>query len=421
MSERDSDRIVISGIGVVAANGSGKEQVWQAIRQGSSCIGPVSLFDTSGFRSHRAAEITDFNPTEILGRKGLRLLDRTTTVALCATKYALQDARLEITDENTRRTGVVLASTMGAVESRAGFYLDLLGKGFVGVNPAFFPNTVVNSPASQIGIYFKVRGLNTTVSNGFTGALDALQYAADMIRWKRIETVLVGGVETLNPFIYCAFEKMGLLSRQTETCKEMITPFGKSNNGTVLGEGAVMLVLESLQSAKRRNASIYAEIAGGRTLFDRRSYLRYSAKGNGLRHAVELVLNETSIEPHSIDFVSSSANGVKVADLMEARVIHSVLGNQGRKPSVTVSKSLFGETFSASGGFQIVYALFGLENNVIPPTLNIEQVDTECPVDCAGNAPGGVTEATKSIENVLVTSVSPMGYNAAVLLKRTRE
>jgi 3-oxoacyl-(acyl-carrier-protein) synthase len=215
---------------------------------------------------------------------------------------------------------------------------------------------------------------------------------------------------------------LGLLSRITTTSKEAIAPFDRHRNGTVLGEGAVMFVLESLDAATRRNAPVYAELAAGKTLFDSRSYLRYPARGTVLRRAIEHVLGETHLEPDSVDFVSTSANGVKIADAVESRILFSILGRPGKRPLVTASKSLFGETFSASGGFQIAYGLFGFEKNLVPPTLNCEQADTGCPVECAGRLPASVGRAPEAsrIENVLVTSVSPMGYSSAVLLKSMR-
>ncbi|HUV06558.1 MAG TPA: beta-ketoacyl-[acyl-carrier-protein] synthase family protein [Spirochaetia bacterium] len=413
MPNPDSLPIVVSGIGIMASNGAGKDQVWQAIQDGRSRMEPVTLFDTSQFTSKKAAEIADFNPGKILGEKGLRLLDRTTKLGLCAAKYALDDARFPVEEGTSRRLGVALSSAMGSVESRAGYYLDLYTEGFVGLNPAIFPNTVINSPASQIAIHFKTTGFNTTISNGFTGTLDALLYGANMIRWNKADAVLAGGVEALNPFIYAGFEKMGFLSRKTPDSEEMIRPFDRRRNGSVLGEGAVVLVLETLQNAERRGAPLYAEIASGRTLFDRESYLRYPAGGESLGKAIRHIFSKESIGPDSIDFVSASANGTRPADASEAKALFEVLGSGKAKPLAAASKSLFGETFGASGGFQVAYALFGLEKNLVPPSLNCEQIDPECGVLCTGTTP-----REKKIRNVLVSSVSPMGYSSAVLLRK---
>src|SRR3989344_440160 len=322
----DDTRIVITGIGVVSPIGIGKEAFWQGLKEGRSGIKPVTLFDTSTTRSKLAGEITDFKPEEILGPKGLRNLDRTTKLALCAAKLCLDDANFQITEENTNDVGVVLGSTMGSVWSISEYDKQALKEGPRSVNPALFANTVINSPASQISIRFDIRGFNTTISTGFSSAFDALRYASDFIKWGKAKAVLVGSAEELCEQFFKGFYKLGVLSKSQDGNQEMLCPFDKRRSGTILGEGAAVFLLESLSHARQRNANIYEEIKAITQVFD------------------------------------------------------------GNKPSVTACKSMFGETFSVAGAMNLAAGIFILKDQFIPPTLNLKQKDIQCDVECVNNA-----------------------------------
>ena len=178
----EDKRIVITGIGVVAPNGTGKDQFWDNLANGISGIKPISLFDTTPYRSKLAGEISDFNPAQYLGRKGLRTLDRSTLLLAVATKLAMEDGRVAVNDINTYQTGIVTGTSMGSVKSISEFDKAALVEGPSYVNPALFPNTVINAPSSQVSIMFDIRALNATISSGFCSALDAVIYACDAIR-----------------------------------------------------------------------------------------------------------------------------------------------------------------------------------------------------------------------------------------------
>ncbi|MDD5355996.1 MAG: beta-ketoacyl synthase N-terminal-like domain-containing protein, partial [Candidatus Omnitrophica bacterium] len=202
---KNKKRVVITGVGVVASNGMGKDEFWRNLEDGIPGIKKVSLFDTSDLKTHTAGEIENFDAAKYLGEKGLRLLDRTTRIVNVSAKFALDDANLKVDESNTDRTGVVLGTTLGSVYSISEFDKIALREGPRAVNPALFPNTVINSPASQISIRFKIKGFNTTIATGFTASLDALRYAYDFIQFNRADAVVVGGVEELCIQIYLGF------------------------------------------------------------------------------------------------------------------------------------------------------------------------------------------------------------------------
>ena len=340
---------------MVAPNGIGKDAFWANCLNGVSGIKRITLFDTSGYRCHWAGEISDFDPAAHLGSKGLRNLDRTTLLALVAAKLAIEDGALEITDGSRSDIGVILGSTMGSVRSISEFDMDGLRNGPRYVNPAHFPNTVINSPASQVAIRFGLQGMNATISTGFTASLDAIGYAMDMLRLGRVQALLVGGVEELCFQTFLGFYKLGLLATSQDGTLPPFRPFDDRHCGTLLGEGAAFFILESSESAVQRGATIYAELSGYASQFHPDSMYRYDPKAEGLIAVIREALRETGLNPLEIDRVSACANSSKAADLMELTAIRGVFGE--RQIPLSVPKGLFGEPFSAGGALQLAEML----------------------------------------------------------------
>jgi len=410
----DSERIVITGIGVVSPIGIGRDAYWQGLKEGRSGIKPVTLFDTSNTRSKLAGEITDFNPEEILGEKGLRNLDRTTKLALCAAKLAIDDAKFEINEKNTHQIGVVLGSTMGSIRSISEFDKEALTNGPRSVNPALFPNTVINSPASQISIRFGIKGFNTTISTGFTSSIEALEYASNFIRLGRAQAVLVGGVEELCEQVFKGFYKLGFLAGSKKiNSSEISSPFDRRRNGAILGEGSSIFMIESLKSALARGATIYGEILSTASAFDRDGYQRYNPKGEGLKKALVRALKFSQTDPSQIQYVASGGNSSLDGDCAEARALTAILGNRKGRLMVSASKSMIGETFSAGGAFQLAAGLMTLSDRVVHPTINFLDKDRRCEIDCVPNL-----AREEDVDNALVSCGSPTGSNSVLMLAR---
>jgi 3-oxoacyl-[acyl-carrier-protein] synthase II len=249
-------RVVFTGLGVVSPIGVGRAAFWAGLREGRPGLRPVTLFDTAKLHSHLAGEVPDFDPEPILGKKGLRLLDRTTRLALAAAALALDDAGLAPPPAGAERAGVVLATTVGSAQSRGEFFVEAIRGGPRAVNPALFPNTVVNSPASQVAIRFGLRGPNTTIASGFTASLRALDVAARLVASGQADLVLAGGVEELSELTYAAFHNAGLLASADHPAGERSVPFDRHRHGLHLGEGAAILVAEPLERARARGARV---------------------------------------------------------------------------------------------------------------------------------------------------------------------
>lgn len=405
-------KTVITGIGIISPVGIGKGEYWNSLEQGKTGFRAVSLFDTSALNVHRAGEISDFDPVPLLGKKGLRTLDRSTLLINAAAKLALDDSGLEITEENTHTIGVSIGTTFGSLHSIAQFDRQGLVEGPKYVNPSHFPNTVINSPASQVSIRFKIKGFSTTISTGFCAGLDAVSYAADFIRLGRADVVLAGGVEELCEETFLGFYKLGCLSGMDGTFP-LCCPFDARRNGTVLSEGAAVLILEEENHARQRGRDIYATVAGYGNSFDTKANMDFSHKGIGLQQAINLALKEAFLPPDQIEYIASCANATKGLDRLETLAIKDVFGNYAYDIPVSSIKSMIGESFSASGALSLAASVRCLYRGIISPTVNYEEKDTECDLDYVPNI------ARKStIQNALVLASDPYGHNAAMVVKR---
>jgi len=409
----DKKRIVITGIGILSSNGIGKEDFWQALKEGRSGVKEVSLFDTSNLKTKLAGEIGDFKPEKILGEKGLRNLDRSTKLILCAAQLALDDAGIKypISEEETNQFGVCLGSTMGSVASISEFDKQGLREGPRSVNPAFFPNTVINSPASQVSIRFNIKGFNTTISTGFSASVDAIGYALDLMNLYDYDVVLCGGVEEMCIQTYLGFYKIGHLAGSREGKEEINCPFDKRRNGIIFGEGAGIIIMEKIEHAKKRNATIYGEILGYGTSFDPKSRNIYNPKADGAERSIKLSLDDAKISPDEIDYISASGNSTLDCDVMETRAVSRVFNSRAKNIPISSIKSMVGDTFSAGGIFNTIASLGVINENFIPPTINYEVKDVRCNLDYV---PNKVRQA--EVSTILVNAFTPTGVNSSLVV-----
>lgn len=408
MKER---RIVITGLGVIAPNGIGKDEFWQALKQGRSGIKPVKRFDTGQFKCKQAGEIDHFTPAKFLGHKGLRDLERTSRLLCSAAKLAIEDAGLNITSENTDDIGVCTGTTLSSLWNFAQFDKETILEGPLFTNVALFPGTVMNAASSQVSIRFNIQGFNTTISNGYSSSIDALKYAIDFIKLRRIKAVLVGGVESLSLVNYSGFYRLGFFAGING--EELSCPFDKRRNGIILGEGASVAIIEDEEYARSRNAKIYAEVNGIGNCFEAYKMGKYHPGVSGLKESIKEALRTSEIGISDIDYISASANSVPEQDKLETKAIKDVFGRYAYNIPVSSIKSMIGETFSAGGIFQIAASIGSMYNGFIPPTINYEMNDEDCDLDYVANK----SRLTR-INNVLINNYGPGGSNAAFILSK---
>lgn len=420
-------KIVITGIGVLSPIAIGRERYWESLVQGKTGFNSITLFDTTSFNVHIAGEISDFDPVLFLSKKGLRELDRSTRLICSAASLAIDDAHLKITDENSQYAGVSIGTTFGSLHSISQFDRVGLIEGPRYVNPSNFPNTVLNSPASRVSIRLNIKGFNTTISTGFCAGLDAVSYGADFIKLNGADIVLAGGVEELCEETFLGFYNLDYLSGKngSEPC---CCPFDARRNGTVLSEGAAVLVLEDSKYAINRGAEIFAVIKGYGNSFDPSPPFNsplgkvgyrgvkggkegFPVEGKGLKNAIILALKEALLSPEDIDYISASANSTKGLDRMETNVIKEVFGKHAYAIPVSSIKSMIGESFSASGALSLAAGVGAIRKGFVPPTVNYKERDPECDLDYISD-----NAILKNINNVLIISSDPYGNNSATVL-----
>jgi 3-oxoacyl-[acyl-carrier-protein] synthase II len=325
---------------------------------------------------------------------------------------AIDDSKLEISENNTLDIGVSVGTTLGSVYSISEFDKQALREGPRSVNPMLFPNTVINSPASQVSIRFNIKGFNTTISTGFTASMDSLSYAVDFIKWGRAKIVFAGGVEEMCIQTFLGFHKLKFLSGSRENENFISCPFDKRRNGIVFGEGAGFLVLEDLESAKKRNVQILAEVSSFGYSFDPFRINKYNPRGTGLKLAIRSALENAGLKIEDIDCIFANANSTIAADKIETEAIKEVFGRQAYKIPVTAIKSMTGEGFSVSGIFEAIAAVGAIKDSFIPPTVSYREKDEACDLDYVPDK-----SRKAKLRNVMVVTFGPSGSNSIMILK----
>lgn len=404
-------KIVITGCGVVAPNGIGKEAYWQALREGKSGIKAISRFDTNQFKSKLAGEIQDFEAEKYLGAKGLRELDRTTRFLCAAAKMAIEDAKLEITPETTDEIGVCTGTTLSSLWNTSEFGRQIIQDGPLFTDVALFPGTVANAASSWVSIKFNIQGFNTTISNGYTSSLDALKYACDFLKTGRVKQVVLCGVESLSVATFTGFSVIEFLAGIRG--EEVSCPFDKRRNGIILSEGAAVVILEDEESARKRKVPVYAEVKGSGASFDAYKMGKYHPQAPGLQESMRMALRESRLKEADIDYISAAANSVAKQDLLETQAIKAVFGKKAAQIPVSAIKSMIGESFSAAGMMQIVAGMGNLMYNFISPTTNYFVADPECDLNYVVNKAQSV-----KTRNILINNFGPGGNNSSVILAR---
>ena len=407
-----NNRLVITGISVLSPIGVNKDEFWTNLTNGVSGIKDITLFDVDKYKSKKAGEIADFDAKEYLGKKGIRHIDRTSLLVSSSAKLAMEDANITHETYGADELGIVIGSTYGSIDSISTFDLEGLQEGPTFVNPMAFPNTVLNAPASRVSIFCNATGLNSTISTGTASGLDAIIYASDFLRLGRGKAVLAGGVHGLTRDIFWGAYSSGVLSGSSDAA-EISAPFDKRRNGFVIGEASALLVIERLEDALERNAKIYAEIKGYGCTFNPDKTSRDDINTTQGVRCISMAMEDAGINKEDISYISACANSSVTGDMMEAKIIKDYFGDNADKVPVSAIKSMTGECLDASGSLQCVAGVLAINNGIIPPTINYQEKDEECNLDCV---PNDSREA--EVNNVLINSFSDTGNISSVIISK---
>ena len=368
--QTDSARhVVVTGIGMVTPLGIGKEEFGKKLFSGETAISEIKSFDTSSFPSHLGAEVANFNPRDFVSVKNMRRMDKISLMTAASARMALEDAGIQITQENRDRAGIILGTAFGATDVTAKFAGTLLTDDPASVNPILVPNIVMNAPASHTSIELGFRGVNTTVTHFAVSAETAIAYAAAEIRRGTADFILAGGADILSKFYYESLAKFHTLSPQNggaEACR----PFDKERNGTIAGEGCGIICLESWESAMARGRKPYCEIKGTGMGSSSTTPTGWPDDTSGIKRTLNRALKNADVTTTDIQTVFAVANGGKVLDAVEAEAYEEIFAGSEKKPFITSLKGATGESFSG-GGIRACALALSMEKNILPPVVGL--------------------------------------------------
>jgi len=369
-------RVVVTGVGLISPVGIGTEETWAALLKGESGIAPIQLFDASQFACRFAGEVKDFVPEKYIDRKDIKKMGRFIQFAMAAAEFALTQARLPITEENAERVGVYVGSGIGSFEVIEREHAKLLASGPDRVSPFFINATIANLASGQISIKYGARGPNLTCATACTTGAHGIGEAWHIIRRGDADVMICGGSEAaVTPLSIAGFAAMRALSTCNENPGTASRPWDKRRDGFVAGEGAGVLILEELESAQARGATILAELVGYAANSDAFHTNAPPEDGRGVRRVMQLALDRAGLVPADIQYLNAHATSTPLGDRAEARAIADAFGDHADKLLVSSTKSMTGHLLGGAGSLEAGITVLALRDQMAPPTTNIEQLD----------------------------------------------
>ena len=375
-------RVVITGLGVVACNGIGRDNFWQANVQGRSGIGKITRFDAEVFDTHIAGEVRDFDPSQFMPAEVAKKVDRFVHFGLACSEMAMQDSQLDIGSLDKNRVGVVIGSGLGGMMFHEEQMVAILEKGANRINPSSVPRISPNAVSSHIAIRYGFLGPNMVISTACASASHAIGEAFRKIQWGDMDICVTGGVEApitrLNFGAYCALR---VVSKKNDPPEAASRPFDLERDGFVLSEGGGGLILEELSHALKRNAPIYAEVTGYSSNSGARHMVMPDVTGDDAARVMADALKDAGIDRTKVDYINAHATSTVQNDRAETKAIKNVFGQQAYKIPVSSTKSMIGHSLGAAGGIEAVVCALAIRNKFIPPTINYKHKDPECDLD----------------------------------------
>jgi 3-oxoacyl-[acyl-carrier-protein] synthase II len=411
-------RVVVTGLGVITALGTGVEKTWDGILEGKSAVDYITSFDTSDSSVKIAAEVKDFNP-ELFGmeKKEIKKLARNTQFAIAASKMALEDAGLDINENNAEKVGVLISSGIGGIEIFEDQHQALLEKGPRRVSPFTIPAMINNMAAGNVAIYTGAKGPNKAVVTACAAGTHSIGDAYEMIKAGRVEAMIAGGTEAcITKFALNAFANMKALSTRNDDPAKASRPFTLDRDGFVMGEGAGVLILEELEAAKARGAKIYAEVIGYGETGDAYHITSPAEGGEGAVRAFRMALAENNTPLEEVDYINAHGTSTPANDRNETAAIKTVFGEHAKNLIVSSTKGATGHGLGAAGGIEAVLLTLAIANGVVPPTINYDNPDPELDLNYAPNTP-----IKKEIRVGMSSSLGFGGHNAVIAFKKYSE
>jgi 3-oxoacyl-[acyl-carrier-protein] synthase II len=404
-------RVVITGLGMVSSIGVGEETFWGNCLQGISGIKPIQGFDVSPYRSQLGGQLPQIDFKVFIKPANLRRMDRIGKIVVSAVRLAIDSSGLNLKEEDSSRIGISIGTGLGSSDTVDQFFRSLLKEGPIGAAPLLFQTAVPNAITSHCAIEYGIKGVNITFSHKESSTEMAMTFAYHLLREGRADVIFAGGGDELSEPLYHVYSMLEALSPGRRKGVEGMRPFDRNRNGIVLGEGSGILVLETLEHAKKRGAKIYAEMAGVGLSGSTDGLLRYDLKGDSIARAMSLA----AAEHPAVDYISAAANSTPDLDRAESLAIKRVFGERAREISVSSLKSMLGE-FDGSGGIRACSVVLSTYHGIIPPTIGTEHLDPQCDLNVVLGQP-----KKRGIRSALMNSCSNGGSNISVLFKRCND
>jgi 3-oxoacyl-[acyl-carrier-protein] synthase II len=407
-------RVVITGMGMVSPLGNDLPSSWAAMMNSECAVEPITRFDTTDFPCTIAAFVKDFDPHKFMDKRDARRMAPFLHFAVAAAHEAITGAGLDFSQEDPFRAGVEIGSALGGADVVEEQRLVLEQQGAKKVNPAAIPALLINMPGCFIAITYDLRGpVNASVTACATG-ISGIGEGMRRIIWGDADVMLAGGTESaITPLTVSAFGRLTALSRRNNTPKRAITPFDMNRDGTVVGEGAGVLVLESLEHAQARNARILAEVKGYSLTSDAFHISSPREDGASAARAMTNALKDGGIEPHQVNYIAAHGTGTPMNDAIETKAIKLTFGEAAYDISISSIKSMTGHTLGAAGALSAIAAVKAMHEGFIPPTINLDTPDPECDLDYVPNEP-----RRAEVKIAVVNGFGFGGQNASVVLQK---
>jgi 3-oxoacyl-[acyl-carrier-protein] synthase II len=412
----DKRRVVITGVGAVTPVGNTAEEFWQALMEGRSGIGPITRFDTTGFDTRIAGELKGFDPLKYIDKKDDRKFDPFLKYAVASAAMAVEDAALKTDRVEATRFGVLVGSGIGGLETLLDNYEALRTKGPDRVSPFLIPMLIVNMASGAISMRLGAKGPNTAVVTACATGNHAIGDAAKIIQRGDADVMIAGGAEAIIiPLAIAGFSQMKAMSTRNDDPAHASRPFDAERDGFVCGEGAGIMVLESLEHASRRGARIYAEIVGYGMTGDAHHMTAPDPEGDGAARAMSAALRDAGLDPSAVGYINAHGTSTPYNDKFETLAIKRVFGEHAHTLAVSSTKSMTGHLLGAAGGIEAIATTFAIHRGMLPPTINYEKPDPDCDLDYVPNH-----ARQQEVEVALSNAFGFGGTNATLAFRKFR-
>jgi 3-oxoacyl-[acyl-carrier-protein] synthase II len=409
-----SRRVVVTGVGLVSPLGIGTEANWQALCAGRSGIGPITRFDAAQYSARIAGEVKDFDPLQFIEKKDVKKMDVFIQLAIAASQFAVDDARLEVSKATASRVGVFIASGIGGFSTIEREHKALLEGGPRRISPFFIPAAIINLAAGQVSIRFGAKGPNSATCTACSASAHAIGDAFEIISRDDADVMIAGGSEAaITPMGVGGFAAMRALSTRNDEPQRASRPFEKDRDGFIMGEGSGVIILEELGFAQRRGAPIYAELVGYGMSADAFHITAPSEDGDGGMRVMEAALKRAKVAPDRVSYINAHGTSTPYNDKLETLAIKRLFKEHAAKLAISSTKSMTGHLLGAAGGLEAGITALAVKHQIAPPTINYETPDPECDLDYVPNE-----KRAMPIEYALSNSFGFGGTNGALLFKR---